>query len=347
MHELALSVLLILLAAPPAGPPPTTAPVPAANRAPGMDLLERVVAAMGGAKAVDGVAQTLVLRGESTRELPGKSIASSRTTWYRFPGYSRTEVSLPSGLTSSTTFTPADAWIESPLGVLRLGDTERRSLEGNSFQNPLAVLKSRKEPGFTVELVGAGTVRGRSTRYLRLCHGDGDVTWAVDDADGRLSSARFPARSPGAKEGEIAILYSDYSRRGRPPLPSHAGGGLKRKRDPLDPSRFRRRQRADPPGDLHADGSLPRTGRGRRPACRASRVPRDPPLPARFEVENPGRKRRAPDEDVRCHGWAGSRGRAPLARRGTAGRAPWPERRPSRRVSRLCRGSTNPCHSRP
>jgi len=175
-----------------------------------MDLLERVVAAMGGAKAVDGV-ETLVLRGESTRELPGKSIASSRTTWYRFPGYSRTEVSLPSGLTSSTTFTPADAWIESPLGVLRLGDTERRSLEGNSFQNPLAVLKSRKEPGFSVELVGAGTVRGRSTRYLRLCHGDGEVTWAVDDADGRLSSARFPARSPGAKEGEVAILYSDYS----------------------------------------------------------------------------------------------------------------------------------------
>jgi hypothetical protein len=175
-----------------------------------MDLLERVVAAMGGANAVDGV-ETLVLRGESTRELPGRSIDSSRTTWYRFPGYSRTEVSLPSGLTSSTTFTPADAWIESPLGVLRLGEAERRSLEGNPFQNPLAVLKSRKAPGFSVDVVGAGTVRGRSTRYLRICHGDGEVTWAVDDADGSLAAARFPARSPGANEGEVAVLYSDYA----------------------------------------------------------------------------------------------------------------------------------------
>jgi hypothetical protein len=60
-------------------------------------------------------------------------------------------------------------------------------------------------------VVGAGTVRGRSTRYLRICHGDGEVTWAVDDADGSLAAARFPARSPGANEGEVAVLYSDYA----------------------------------------------------------------------------------------------------------------------------------------
>ncbi len=210
MHEVALSALLLLLAAPPAAPRRGTDPAPAASRSPGMDLLERVVVAMGGAKAVDGV-ETLVLRGESTRELPGKSIDSSRTTWYRFPGYSRTEVSLPSGLTSSSTFTPADAWLESPLGVFRLGEEERRSLEGSPFQNPLAVLKSRKEPGFSVEVVGAGSVKGRSTRHLRICHGDGEVEWIVDDANGSLVAARFPARSPGANEGEVAIHYSGTS----------------------------------------------------------------------------------------------------------------------------------------
>jgi hypothetical protein len=210
MHELALSVLLILLAAPPAVSRRGSDPAPAASRTPGMVLLERVVVAMGGAKAVDGV-ETLVLRGGSKRALHGKSIDSSRTTWYRFPGYTRTEVSLPSGLTSSSTFTPADAWLESPLGVLRLGEEERRSLEGSPFQNPLSVLKSRKEPGFSVEVVGAGSATGRRSSDLRICHGDGEVAWTVDDADGSLVAARFPARSPGANEGEVAVLYSDYS----------------------------------------------------------------------------------------------------------------------------------------
>ena len=203
--------------------PKPAPPMPdsAAARAKGRELIDRVVAKVGGAAKLDALATY----SESTTQIqkrPQGEFKISTKTMYRFPGGARVERTnqRPDGqsFTFANVITPTDAFsaAQGRSAPIVVG---RSSLEMDLGRHPVALLKSRGAKGFEAASLGPTTVEGTTVEQVRVKNGAVDVTLNVEPKSGQLHSIAFYDRGPGGAYGNFLLTLSDFRDEGGLLLP--------------------------------------------------------------------------------------------------------------------------------
>ncbi|HET8646803.1 MAG TPA: hypothetical protein VFO85_15010 [Vicinamibacteria bacterium] len=186
------------------------APAPAADPPPadGQALIEKAVAAFGGAAAVDAVTG-LELRARGTRRVQADDLPVTTLTRYHFPDRYYQELALPMG-TLKTVLGPKSAFIVAGEGAMPLPEGERQSILKLMQRNVLAVLRARRQPGFRAQVVGADTVEGAKVQLVRVTRGTDVVTLGIEPVTGEVRQTRFDSAGGATTTGTLVVTYSDY-----------------------------------------------------------------------------------------------------------------------------------------
>ena len=188
----------------------------------GKEILDKAVAAMGGAAAVDTVtsyaetASQVQRRGET-------DVTITMRTILRFPGEARLERTMPTmqgaSRTIATVLTPSAQWTDVQGNVYPMPGDARPTLEKNVWRHPLALMKVRREAAFNAAALTPATVDGTAVERVRVRYGVMDVTLATDAKSGRLHSLELVDRNRDGEIGTITLIYSDFRDAGSLKLP--------------------------------------------------------------------------------------------------------------------------------
>jgi hypothetical protein len=190
----------------PSDPAPVSPSTPAvmvtsAQLQAGAAMVDRAVAALGGAQAIDAVT-SLSVSGAMTRPLPnGRETSASVVTSVKFPGSYRQELTMAPGKLT-TVIGPRGGWIltgnEAPLP---LPDNRRLEIENIILRNPVALLKARSSELFVATAI---------TDVLEIHVGSKASRVRLDDR-GRIASVSY--QLPGPKDTappSVTVHYGDY-----------------------------------------------------------------------------------------------------------------------------------------
>ncbi len=194
------------LEGPPARPLSETADAAARER--GRQLVEAAVAALGGAAAVDGV-ESFERRGKATLG-SGPDARELLSVWtYRFPGYARLEEQRPFGVLTWVV-TPEEAFNQFGRGLYPLDDVQAASLKRRLARDLLALLKTRREPGFAAAAVGSGQAGDAAVERVAVTSDGLAATLGIDPRTGRVLSLAYRGRFEDGAVGEVVEEYSDF-----------------------------------------------------------------------------------------------------------------------------------------
>jgi YHS domain-containing protein len=193
--------------------PPEPAAPPAADAGSlrrGGELIERAVAAAGGAAAVDGLS---AIRREATL----------RTWWTDepepigeievevYPDRLRRERKYPGG-TFVQVVAADDAFSVGGETVQPLIPGASAALRHEAARTPLGILRARHDAGFSAAHTGSGEVGGRPAELVAVTAGGQATEVAVDRETGRIVALRWTDRGPGGTWGEVEQRFSDFRR---------------------------------------------------------------------------------------------------------------------------------------
>lgn len=201
-------------AAAPAASPGTAAPDPVVKAEPSEDqrarkLLDKAVAAMGGAAVVDGV-KTLVLTGTMQQRSPLGDFTATVTTTLLYPASVRRDVTLPTGDTVSSVFTPEGAYMTGSLGTVELDPAEKERIRASAMRIPLSLLKARQDPLFRAS-TGGPLLPGTPGDLLIIRIASAETQLFLD-AEGRTVQVSYVGTNPfdASKTERIRVVYSDF-----------------------------------------------------------------------------------------------------------------------------------------
>jgi YHS domain-containing protein len=207
--------------------PAPAMPAGAAAATRGREILDKAVAAMGGA-AVDKVTAYAETASQVQRRGETDVTIETRTIW-RFPGEARLERTMPNmqgaPMTFATVLTPSAQWTAGQGRVYPMPADARAALEQTFWRHPLAVLRLRKEAGFKAAALPSTTADGTALDRVRVKYAAMDAIFAVDAKTGRLFSAEVRDRNRDGEVGTYTIIYTDYREAGGLMLP-HATRAL-------------------------------------------------------------------------------------------------------------------------
>ena len=198
--------------------PPSSAPssgtagtpaTPAAADA-GRALVEKAVAGMGGAAAVDAVKS---YREESTAVMntPQGEIALESTLLVVLPDRIRQEMSTPMGQMTLVIAGEAATVSGGPQGVSQpLPDSQRVQTLRQVQRSPVFLLQRRTQPGFTAVETGHGRVGDTVVRFVRVEVGGDTMTVGIDPATGQIRSLLARATGPTGAPADVLTEYTDY-----------------------------------------------------------------------------------------------------------------------------------------
>lgn len=180
-------------------PPPAPLPDDPAAFERGAELIERAVAAIGGAAVLDGLS--------SYREQEERV-----TTMLVFPGRLHRQREFPGFGVLTEVLTPDDAFFALPDGsVQSYVAAQRASLEQELEHSVVSILRGRRAPTFRAAALGAERVAVR--------HGGRHFALGIDPESGRVVSLAYAGRGPSGAFGEIVESYSDFREIGGLTLP--------------------------------------------------------------------------------------------------------------------------------
>jgi len=195
------------LAAPPA-------PIPASPNAAtrGRQLIERAVAAIGGAARLDALTSYVESFSQVQTRPQGEATIKTRTMW-SFPDRVRQERTMAlqgKTMSSATVLAPQGMWFLSGQGqAYPIRSAARPSLEQDFGRHPVAVLRARRSPGFKAVAIGTATVDGVTVDDVRILSGATDVTLSID-SNGRIYGTTFRDRNADGEYGTFSVVYSDF-----------------------------------------------------------------------------------------------------------------------------------------
>ena len=171
----------------------------------GAAMVDRAVAALGGAQAL-GAVTSLSVNGAMTRPLPnGRETSARVATTVKFPGSYRQELTMAAGKLT-TVIGPQGGWIltgsEPPLP---LPENRRLEIENIILRNPVALLRARSSELF---------VATASNDVLEIHVGSKSSRVRLDDR-GRIASVSY--QLPGPKDTappSVIVHYGDYRQAG-------------------------------------------------------------------------------------------------------------------------------------
>jgi YHS domain-containing protein len=192
--------------------PPAPLPASPAAAKRGRQLVDRAVAALGGAARLDGLTSYVESYTQVQARPQGDATITIKTMW-SFPDRARQERSMAlqgKTMSSATILSPEGMWFLGGQGqAYPMRPAGRPSLEQDFGRHPVALLRARRAPGFKAVALGTGTVDGLSVENVRVISGATDVTLAIG-ASGRIHSETFRDRNSEGEYGTFTIVYSDF-----------------------------------------------------------------------------------------------------------------------------------------
>lgn len=192
----------------PVPPLPTGSSAVAAGR----KLLDRAVAATGGASVVDGLTSLTEVASTSVPQRDG-DVPATRTTIWRFPDSVRQELSATvqgQARKQARVITPTAAFFASGDRAFPMGDFGRTETAPVLNRHLIPLLRARKDGKAAAAALGRATVAGIDVDQVRLKSRGNDVTLGIDPASGRVLTIAYMDRNPGGEVGETILILSDY-----------------------------------------------------------------------------------------------------------------------------------------
>ena len=170
-------------------------------------LLDRAVAAMGGAEVVDRV-RALRSRGVATQATPQGELEIQVAQTQVFPDRVRQELTLPMG-SITMVLSGEDAFMVGPQGTMDLPGSQAAQMRKSARRDPLALLKMRDDPGFVATALPPVELDGTPLERLQI-ELAGDVTVVgLDPETGRIRQLSYQEQGPSGV-GEVVETFSDY-----------------------------------------------------------------------------------------------------------------------------------------
>lgn len=187
-------------------------PIPQADedaRTKGRALLERALAAHGGAARIDALTSLETFLTEEVGP-PDKKRTDTLSHAIVFPDRVRQHQTWGAEWIATFVRTPEQAFATYNSGSEELHATGARELVRLLRREPLVILRSRHEKGFACSFAGSAEHAGTKVEEL-ACSFGGTTTWlGLDPASGRVLSARYRGRGPRLAFGATLKLYSDF-----------------------------------------------------------------------------------------------------------------------------------------
>jgi len=196
------------------GAKPTAVVTPEAQKK-GEALIEKAVAAMGGAEVIDRLAdyqeKSTALQTRHQGDVEVKTNLS-----ILFPDRVRLDQFMPDWSNPSAIRQAAmvisanEAFVLTPGGPRSLAAAQRLDQEREISRRPLSILRGRKHAGFNPAAIGTAKV-GETAIELVSVEIDGtSYTLGIDPVTGRMLSLSYRRRGPGGEFGQFAKVFSDF-----------------------------------------------------------------------------------------------------------------------------------------
>lgn len=204
-HALVAMLVAVLLSFVQAGP------AAAGDAKAGAAIIARAVEALGGAPLIDRIL-TISVTSMASRATPNGILKTPTRSFIEFPAYFRQEIDINGG-TIAMASSPEGAFLIAPNMVQPLSDAQRQNVEVTALHNPLVMLKGRKNPLFSADAGGEGTVGTAAVDFVDVYVGNEQMRIAVDKSSGRIVQQEFDTRG-GVPErpGRMVVTYSDFRR---------------------------------------------------------------------------------------------------------------------------------------
>jgi len=193
-------------------PAPDPMPSSTAATAKARQLLDRAVAAIGGAGRIDGLSSYVESFSQVQSRPQGDVAVVTKTIW-SFPDRVRQERTMTmrgKASSSATILSPQGMWFVSGQGEpYPIRDAARPSLENEFGRHPVALLRHRRDPDFKASALGPASVGEVTVENVRVRSGSVDVTLGIG-ASGRIHSATFHDRNAEGEVGIRTIVYTDF-----------------------------------------------------------------------------------------------------------------------------------------
>jgi YHS domain-containing protein len=195
----------------------------------GQALIDKAVAAMGGAAKIDGLASYRE-RSESPQtrghgDEPIIEVKVNTDLLIVFPDRIRVEQSMPDFRDRSVTMRrtlvmlPGEEFGLGPSGVFNLQKSFRDSEEKRIRRQPLFLLRARQQQGFKAVALGKGKIGKAEVERALVTWDGGSYTLGIDPTTGRILSMSYKRRGQQGNFGEYVQTFSDFRAVGGLTLP--------------------------------------------------------------------------------------------------------------------------------
>jgi YHS domain-containing protein len=206
----------------------------------GQSLIEKAVAAMGGAAKLDGLTSSqeagVAVSIQQQKETPYKIVTTKL-----FPASIRQEQARVFGNSNATIINVLSAneafsvfQANARTNLQSLPAAARKDLARQFSLTPLEILRARKRADFKAAYAGSNKIGDTPVEQVTVLFDNLLVTLGLDPANGRILSLAFRGRNTSNGElGEITRLYSDFRAVDGLTLPFKTTGAFNGQPDPL------------------------------------------------------------------------------------------------------------------
>ena len=183
----------------------------------GRELVERAVAAAGGAERLASVS-SLRQAVAAVATTPQGEMQISIEEVHLYPDRYRQQLTLPFG-TMVTVVTPEGGFMSTPQGTRDLPESRLADTRKSMRRELVALLRAVDEPGLEAVATDPGSVADRPVERVQVSVGDQLVTLGIDPESGEVLEMVYRGSGFGGAPGEIRKVYSDFRQVGGLRLP--------------------------------------------------------------------------------------------------------------------------------
>lgn len=173
----------------------------------GKALFAKVVEALGGASAVDGVKAIRTVSSSMVKGPAGEMNVKVISTM-SLPDRMRQDLTGPMGQMASV-LNGAEGFVSMPLGTRPIPESRRSEMTKSMHRQAIFLAQHRSDPEFKVQSLGQETVEGVSLEVLLVSLGGEETRLFVEPSSGRIVRQVFRATGP-AGPTEMVASYSDF-----------------------------------------------------------------------------------------------------------------------------------------
>ena len=184
----------------------------------GQTLIDKAVAAMGGAAKIDGLTsyREKSIAPQTRGPMGEVEVKVNLDLLIVFPDRIRLALSMPDYNNPSVmaqpvmVMLPGEAFLIAPRGVRPLPAEARAEQEQQIQRRPLSILRARNGAGFKAAAGGSGKVGEAAVEKVTVELAGARYTLGIDPATDRILSLSYKRRGPQGTFGEFVQSFSDF-----------------------------------------------------------------------------------------------------------------------------------------